>query len=44
MSDLADLYPGFASEWINTSFGRIFARVGGNGPRCCCCTASPRRM
>ena len=21
MSDLADLYPGFASEWINTSFG-----------------------
>ena len=33
MSDLADLYPGFASEWINTSFGRIFARVGGKGPR-----------
>lgn len=32
MSDLADLYPGLASEWINTSFGRIFARVGGNGP------------
>jgi pimeloyl-ACP methyl ester carboxylesterase len=32
MSDLADLYPGFASEWINTSLGRIFARVGGKGP------------
>jgi haloacetate dehalogenase len=32
MSDLADLYPGFASEWINTSSGRIFARVGGKGP------------
>ena len=32
MSDLADLYPGFASEWINTSLCRIFARVGGNGP------------
>lgn len=32
MSDLADLYPGFASEWINTSLGRIFARVGGSGP------------
>jgi haloacetate dehalogenase len=32
MSDLADLYPGFASEWIDTSSGRIFARVGGNGP------------
>ncbi|MBR1218703.1 alpha/beta hydrolase [Bradyrhizobium sp. U87765 SZCCT0131] len=32
MSDLADLFPGFASEWIATSRGRIFARIGGNGP------------
>jgi haloacetate dehalogenase len=32
MSDLADLFPGFASEWIATSRGRIFARVGGDGP------------
>jgi haloacetate dehalogenase len=32
MSDLADLFPGFASEWINTSSGRVFARVGGKGP------------
>lgn len=32
MSDLADLFPGFSSEWINTSNGRIFARVGGKGP------------
>src|ERR1700676_2890958 len=32
MLDLADLYPGFSSEWINTPSGRIFARVGGNGP------------
>ncbi|HWL31201.1 MAG TPA: alpha/beta hydrolase [Xanthobacteraceae bacterium] len=32
MSDLADLFPGFASEWVSTSSGRIFARVGGNGP------------
>ena len=32
MSDLADLFPGFASEWISTSRGRIFARVGGKGP------------
>src|ERR1700733_230458 len=30
--DLADLYPGYASEWINTKAGRIFARVGGKGP------------
>src|SRR5262249_27736770 len=30
--DLADLFPGYASEWINTPAGRIFARVGGKGP------------
>ena len=32
MPDLADLFPGFSSEWINTRSGRIFARVGGKGP------------
>src|SRR5215468_2006467 len=32
MPDLADLYPGFASHWIDTAAGRIFARSGGNGP------------
>src|SRR3979411_846615 len=32
MPDLADLFPGYASEWINTKSGRIFARVGGKGP------------
>ena len=32
MPDLADLFPGYASEWINTTSGRIFARVGGKGP------------
>ena len=32
MPDLADLFPGYKSEWINTHSGRIFARVGGNGP------------
>jgi haloacetate dehalogenase len=32
MPDLADLFPGFSSEWIDTGSGRIFARVGGNGP------------
>src|ERR1700737_3301131 len=32
MPDLADLFPGFSSEWINTRCGRIFARVGGKGP------------
>jgi haloacetate dehalogenase len=32
MPDLADLFPGFDSEWINTRSGRIFARVGGKGP------------
>ena len=32
MPDLADLFPGYASEWISTKQGRIFARVGGKGP------------
>ena len=32
MPDLADLYPGFASRWIDTATGRIFARTGGQGP------------
>ncbi len=32
MPDLADLFPGFASRWIATAAGRIFARTGGEGP------------
>ncbi len=32
MSDLADLYPGFAAHWIDTAAGKIFARAGGSGP------------
>jgi haloacetate dehalogenase len=33
MSELADLYPGYESRWIETSDGRIFARAGsGGGP------------
>jgi haloacetate dehalogenase len=32
MSDLADLFPGFESHWIDTQAGRIFARSGGSGP------------
>ncbi len=32
MTDLADLFPGFASQWVDTSHGRMFARVGGEGP------------
>src|SRR5688572_17837086 len=32
MPDLADLYPGFESRWINTPAGKLFCRVGGNGP------------
>ncbi|WP_342359146.1 alpha/beta hydrolase [Terrarubrum flagellatum] len=31
-ADLADLFPGFASHWIDTEAGRIFARSGGSGP------------
>jgi haloacetate dehalogenase len=32
MADLADLFPGFASHWIDTEAGKIFARSGGAGP------------
>jgi haloacetate dehalogenase len=31
MADLTDLYPGYASRWIDTSFGRIFARLSDGG-------------
>jgi haloacetate dehalogenase len=31
-SGLADLFPGFASHFIDTKAGRIFARSGGSGP------------
>lgn len=32
MPDLADLFPGFASRYVATEAGRIFARIGGSGP------------
>src|SRR5258708_27559586 len=32
MSDLADLYPGFASIRMDPWAGKIFARAGGSGP------------
>lgn len=32
MSDLADIFPGFASRWIDTGIGRILARSHGEGP------------
>ena len=32
MPDLADLYPGYQSHWIDTSAGKLFARTGGKGP------------
>ena len=31
-ADLADLFPGFESHWIDTSVGKMFARSGGDGP------------
>jgi len=30
--ELADLFPGFAAREVDTSAGRLFARVGGKGP------------
>ncbi|MDO8535340.1 MAG: alpha/beta hydrolase [Xanthobacteraceae bacterium] len=32
MSKLAELFPGFDSRTVETSAGRIFARIGGEGP------------
>jgi haloacetate dehalogenase len=32
MTDANDFFPGFASHWIDTSAGRVFARSGGEGP------------
>jgi haloacetate dehalogenase len=32
MSDLADLFPGFDSHWIDAQAGKIFARSHGEGP------------
>jgi haloacetate dehalogenase len=32
MSELADLFPGFAAQAIDTAQGRIFIRTGGDGP------------
>ena len=31
-ADVTDLFPGFASHWIDTEAGRIFARSAGSGP------------
>jgi haloacetate dehalogenase len=32
MAELADLFPGFATERVDTPIGKIFARTGGSGP------------
>jgi len=32
MPDLADLFPGYESHWVDTPIGKIFARTGGDGP------------
>ena len=31
MPDFADLYPGFATRWIDGAAGRTLARAGGEG-------------
>ena len=44
MADLADLFSGFESHWIDTEAGQIFARSGGRGPRSSSFTAIRRPM
>ena len=44
MPDVADLFAGFESHWIDVTIGRVFARVAGDGPRSSYCMASRRPM
>jgi len=45
MSDLADLFPGYAPNGINHQFGPYLRPVSAAADRrCCCCTGSHRRM
>ncbi len=37
-----DLFPGFASHWIDTEAGRIFARSAGDGPPLLCLHGFPQ--
>jgi len=32
MKQLPDLYPGYATKWVETSIGEIYVRIGGQGP------------
>ena len=32
MSNLDSLFPGFTAHWVDGAVGKIFARVGGEGP------------
>lgn len=32
MTDLADLFPGFSTHWVDTDAGRFFVRAHGEGP------------
>lgn len=42
MTDLADLFPGYTAQWIDTSIGKIFARTsGGRSPSGDVGTGSP---
>ena len=52
MADLADLYPGYASRWIDTAAGKIFARLSAKAevaaspparPSAKQCDVAPRR-
>ena len=43
MADLADLYPGYASRWIETSAGKSLPAPEAADRRSCCCTAIRNR-
>ena len=38
MPDLADLFPGYSAEWINTRPAAFLPASAARVRRCCCCT------
>ncbi len=44
MTDLAELFPGFDTHWVDTSAGRVFARSSGSGPALALLHGFPQTM
>ena len=44
MTDLAELFPGFDTHWVDTGAGRVFARSSGSGPALALLHGFPQTM